>query len=255
MRFLSEKFSLNGIESDDMGVILVTFEDDIIQDFGSIYNQNLIFESNLDNRPFYSNDAKEGEDIILNLLLLDSDEVTPATWDGDEVNKIANWLISDNFQPFISEDNVDVVYYIKCTNIVKKFTREMKGYLECTFKLFNNTAYYRSYITFEVDGTKEVYLENPSNLNLDYKPIIRITNNGSESNTISLNSTELIIESLELGNTVVIDNKMKTVNSLDGRNKLFCCNRKWLCLKPGPNRITVTGKCKVEILSEFPMVI
>lgn len=251
MQFLSENFSLNGISSDIMGVILITFDDDVLRDFGNIYKQDLSIDGNLNNKPFYSNSITDGEYITLNLLLVEKDNVTPLKWTKESISMISNWVISENFQPFVSEDNLDIVYYLKCTNINKKFTNDMTGYLECTFKLFNNTAYYKSNIVFNVNGFREVDITNVGNS--DYKPIIKVTNNSNSDARLSLNNTELILDGLNSNDTIIIDNKMKTVCGLDGRNRLSCCNRKWLSLRQGVNTLQVNGNCSIEVISEFPI--
>ena len=253
MQFLSEKFSLNGISSDSMGVILITLDDDVLRDFGNIYNNDLSVDANFNNTPFYSDNITKDKDMVLNIMLVEKDEITPAEWDVSTISMVCDWLISDNFQPFISYDNSNIVYYIKCTNIDKKFTNDMKGYLECTFKIFDNNAYYRSNTFLNVVGSESVNIVNVSDYDSEYKPVVKITNNDTSNIIISSNDREMVISDLGVGDTIIIDNKMKTVADINGENKLSNCNREWISLYPGSNTLRVNGNCQVEIISEFPI--
>lgn len=254
MQFLSEKFSLNGIESDSMNISLITFDDDVIRDFGNIYKQEMSIDRNLNGSPFYTKNLTDGDDIKLNLLFVEEDGFTPAKWTTDKVSEICNWVVSENFQPFISYDNKNIVYYIKCTNINKKMTNSMTGYLECSFKVFNNSAYYKNNINTEVNGTKTIEINNPSKHISSYKPIVKITNKSKKNPTLTLNGSSLTITGLPVNETIIIDNEMKTVNSPNGDNRLSLCNRKWIHLVEGVNLLEVTGDCRVEILMEIPVL-
>ena len=81
MQFISEKFSLNGIDSHDMNIVLVTFEEDIFRNLGNSYKQDLSIDNTLSNTTFYSNTLTEGDDLVLNFMLTTDDGVTPDVWD------------------------------------------------------------------------------------------------------------------------------------------------------------------------------
>lgn len=255
MQFLSENFSLNGVNSYDMNIVLVTFEEDIFRNLGNSYKQDLSIDSTLNNTTFYSNTLTEGDDLVLNFMLTTDDRVTPDVWDKVKLNHILTWIISDDFQPFISEDNEDVIYYIKCVDIKKMFTNEMTGYLECTFKVFNNSPYYMDKVELAVSGSGVININNVSNLSSNYKPIIKVTSTGSSNISLNMNSVKFTISGLSVGETVTIDNKMKTVYNSQNINKISSCNRKWLHLKRGVNLLEVVGNCVVEVISAFPISI
>lgn len=254
MQFLSEKFSFNGVTSTEMDVCLITLDNDVIRDFGNIYQQGVSIEGNLNNSPFYSNEMGEIEDMTLNLMLVDI-KGNPKTWTNKDIQKITYWLISDTFKPFVSEDNQDLVYYVKCTNINKKFSNDMKGYLECTFKFFGDSAYTRfeGNIQTNQSGVGVLSFMSPSNVDELYRPIIKVTNLGDIDtvNRIEMNGITLEVKGLLNNEEVIIDNKMCTVFNTSRANRLDKCNRKWLGMNIGENNVTIMGNCKVNILADF----
>ena len=45
---------------------------------------------------------------------------------------------------------------------------------------------------------------------------------------------------------------MTTVVNTYGENKLPGCNREWVKLKPGENKLFVSGDCMITVYCEFP---
>ena len=120
-------------------------------------------------------------------------------------------------------------------------------------KIFDNNAYYRSNTFLNVVGSESVNIVNVSDYDSEYKPVVKITNNDTSNIIISSNDWEMVISDLGVGDTIIIDNKMKTVADINGENKLSNCNREWISLYPGSNTVRVNGNCQVEIISEFPI--
>ena len=48
---------------------------------------------------------------------------------------------------------------------------------------------------------------------------------------------------------------MLTVLNENKENKLHCCNRQWIKLLPGNNKINLTGNGKITFSIEFPIVL
>lgn len=256
MQFLSENFIFDGITSKDIGVELITFDDEIIKDFGNIFSQEITSEGNLNNKPFYSTSFSELEDTVLNVMLIDKITKLQKVWTPLDVQRVVNWLVVDSFRPFISEDNLNIVYYFKCTNINKRFTTDGTGYLECTFKMFGNYAYEMFEFNTTVSGNSSIKIINSTNLDGVYKPILKITNLGNTStvNKISVNGKTLEIQGLNTNETLTIDNEMCSVFDELDNNRIENVNRKWIELIPGDNNLTLSGNFRVELFAEFPII-
>ncbi|MGL5718485.1 MAG: phage tail domain-containing protein [Paraclostridium sp.] len=256
MQFLSEKFIFDGITSDDMSVELITFDDDIIKDFGNIYKQDMNSEGNLNNNPFYSETFSELDDTVLNVVLVDVKSGVQKKWTPLDMQRVVNWLTTKSFKPFVSYDNDTLVYYFKCINIDKKLTVDGSGYLECTFKMFGNYAYELLEATSTVNGNGAMNIINTSNLDSPYKPVLRVSNLGNDAtiNTISVNGSTLEIKGLSANDIITIDNKMCSVTDSLNNNRISNVNRRWISLLPGNNSINIRGNCKVELFAEFPII-
>lgn len=250
MYFISEKFHFNDVSSQSMGVELVTFDDSFFNHMGTTYIETLEIEEGLSKVPFYTKSQDVNtEDITLNLLLVNKDG-TQAVWSDTKTTEIMDWLVTDNFKPFVSEDDLEVTYYFKVVKIVKKFTVAKTGYLEVTFKPYSNYTYHR----VRQSGSSRIIVNNTSNVDFNYKPIFEIECNGSPisiKNDSLPNSHALIIG--EVTGKVVVDNLFRTVQTIDGKNLLPKCNRKWIELKRGENTLSISGG-EVTVICEFPVI-
>ena len=83
-------------------------------------------------------------------------------------------------------------------------------------------------------------------------PIIIAETTDDISNIIKINDMTL---KLQVNEPISIDNKMLTVLSANGENKLTCCNRKWIKLLPGSNNLKLHGYGKVKIKAEVPVIL
>jgi hypothetical protein len=65
----------------------------------------------------------------------------------------------------------------------------------------------------------------------------------------------MTITGLASGETVIIDNLMKVVQSKTGVNKFSCCNRKWVTLnKKSETILILKGNMKIKVICEYPVV-
>lgn len=254
--FISDKFIFNGVHSDDMGVSLVTFDSNMFNPYGLSYNQEISLNKGGKDMSHFTEGGEEISEIELNLALIDRND-NPLIWDDYTIMDITNWLITDSFVEFISEDNVDLVYYLKTTKIVKNFTKNRQGYLQITLQPFSNLAYMKY--------NKKYTFTEPDSFNIDclsslkeYKPIIEIKNLGDSLNIITLeNETTggepFEIRDLDNDEIVTIDGLMGTVYNEYNDNLLMKCNRKWLKLARGENKIKVSGEVEINIKCQFPV--
>ena len=253
--FISDKFYLDGIHCDEIGVSLITLNNDIINDYGIGFDKNVGLDSVSYNNPIYYNEVDNVEDVILNICPSNEYDLT---WDNQLIEDVYKWILQDRFMPFISEDDLDLIYYFKPIKITKKFSAFMEGYLEVTFKPLSNYAYKRDLKKSSVVIEKVININNVSNSFEDYySPVIELENLGSFDDEISitnltLDSEPMVISGLSKNEKIVIDNAMCTVLDSNNNNILGRSNRKWLKLKKGSNSIKVVGNCNIVIKSEFP---
>ncbi len=257
--FISDKFIFNGIHSDEMGVALVTFDTNTFNPYGLTFNSGVALSKSRKDMSHFTTEEDSIEDIELNLALVDS-ENNPEVWDDDTLMYIIDWLTTDSFVEFISEDNIDLTYFLKTTKIVKHFTHNKEGYLQVTLKPFSNYAYIKHSKKYTFNSPDSFKINNPSNLKEMYKPIIEIKNLGDASNIISIeNKTTgyepFIIKNLSENEVVRIDGLLGTVYNKDNKNLLMNCNRKWLKLSRGENVINISGNVEIEIKCQFPVII
>lgn len=255
--FISEKFIFNGVHCDDMNIILVTMDSDIINKYGLDYKEDMSVTKSKETYSFYSNVDNECDDIVLQMCLVD-EHCIPLVWDDEYLNDVLQWLIQDDFCEFISEDNEEVSYYFKATNISKTFTFDKVGYLEVTFKPFSNCAFRKINKKINVSGECDVIIDNLSNINQKYSPIIEIKNKKDRLNIIGFenlttNDEELIVYDLDVDDIVTLDCCMGTIFNQHGDNLLSNCNRRWLKLNKGKNIVRVRGHAEITFMCQFPV--
>ena len=93
-----------------------------------------------------------------------------------------------------------------------------------------------------------------------YKPIIEIKNLGDSSNVITIENESIdkepfIVQGIKENEVVTIDNLLGTVYNEDKENLLVNCNRKWINLKNGKNKINVSGNLEINIKCQFPVMV
>lgn len=257
--FISDKFIFNGVHSDDMGVALISFESNILNRYGLNFNRGISLDNGGRDMSHFVQDSDNIEEIELNIALIDS-EFMPIAWDDETIMHITSWLITDSFVEFISEDNIDLTYYLKTTKIVKHFNHKKEGYLQVTLQPFSNYAYIKYSENYTFNNPDSFTIKNLSNLNEMYKPILQIKNLGDTSNVIVIENTSLgsepfIIEGLSHNEVVRVDSLLGTVYNDRNENLLMKCNRKWLTLIKNENVINVSGNVEIDIKCQFPVIL
>lgn len=244
----------NGIYSRDMNISICTVDsNDFFNEIGVQYSSNITIENDLvDYHPYFSESFAEAEDIELNLLVYDPITMEALNIKQVDMEEIYDWLITDGFVPFVSDDDLDLIYYMKVTRITKVLTFNGTGYLNVVFKPYSKYAYRRRVYDIKVDSSTTIDIFNYSRQ--IYKPIIEITNLGDKSTVNKVN--DLTIVELDTNEKVIIDNLSKIIQDKNGLNKFNCCiNRKWIELLPREKTtLTLSGNCNVKIICEFPVI-
>ena len=244
--FKSPYFIWKGESCKDYFIMITTTDNEVVNDFGLPYSKSLTKE---EGKFIYKEEDVDTEEIEMNLTLIDEATNTGVVWTQDTYRRICKWLKSDEFEKFISYDDLDSVYYMKVVKIQPCFTHGNPiGWIKVTFKPLDNNAYRICKVDEIVRGTKEITIYNDSED--DYEPLLIITNLGSDDNTISVN--DFSITDLKEDETVYVDNYMTTVVNTYSENKLPGCNREWVKLKPGENKLFVSGDCMITVYCEFP---
>lgn len=249
---ISKDFILNNITNTSKDVIIVSFESDVLTRMGVPFSRNISSSGEYSsNNPVFKKGENEPDDIVLNFMYV-NEYYIPQQWTEDKIIDIKEWIITEDFIPFISGDNPNYITYVICTKIENKMTPEMLGVLECTFKPFSHYKYKKYSKTTTVSNVSKTFtITNPS---LEtYKPVVVIKNLGDETTINKVQDFE--ITGLANGETVIIDNLMKTVLNSNDENKFSLCNRTWVELAQGKNEVKISGNCEIEILCEFPVLL
>ena len=256
--FISDKFIFNGIHSDDMGVALVTFDSNVFNEYGLNFNSEVSLNRGGRDMSHFVLGDENIEEVKINIALIDKDD-NPIPWDNETIMHITNWLITDSFVEFVSEDNVELSYFFKTVKIVKNFNYNKEGYLEITFQPFSNYAYMKYNKKITVYNSNSFRINNPSASNEVYKPIIKIKTFEDTPDTIIIeNETNgcepFIIQNLNPNEVITVDSLLGTVYNDKNENLLMNCNRKWLNLNRGENKINILGNAEIDIKCQFPVV-
>lgn len=246
---VSDEFTLNGIKGSDEDIYLVTFDNDVLISKGIPFQRDISSDGYSQLNPLFKDEDVIPDDVVLNFMYAINDMAQQ--WTEDKIIKTKNWMITEDFIPFVTQDNPDYIYYLKCKKLENKMTPRGLGVLEGTFVPISHFAYKKTYHKITVTNSTDILLTNPSTI--EYKPVVRIKNLGDVSTINKIGDFE--ITGLATNETVVIDNLILTVENLNGENKFSKCNRNWLKLLPGENQLNVNGNCEIEILCEFPIVL
>lgn len=251
--FIQPNFTFNGIYSRDLGVSIVTFDSGILNNMGIEYISDISMEQGLNEyNPYYTENISDVSEIELNLGIYNPFTMKPMNISEIDMEVLYDWLITDNFAPFISDDDIDLIYYFKVVRLQKVLSFNGEGYLKASLKPFSKFAYRRREYEFNITNKETIDIFNLSNKL--YYPMIEITNKGSKSTVNKINDME--ISNVNTNETLVIDNLSKLVQNTNGENKFGCCNRKWIKLEPKKeNQIVLSGNMNVKIICEFPVML
>lgn len=237
--FYSDNFTFNNISSKDYNIYLVS------QDGGILNEHGLPFDINNDDT-----------NITLEFCYADENGV-PLTWDSKTITTFLEWVITDDYCEFISDDNKDVVYFLKGIEYSKNFTSDLKGIIEVTFKSISQFAY--KHVIKEIElGESSFSIYNYSNCDNNYKPVITLGDISSDYIIITNNTTgktPLEIYDLRDISNICIDSKMGTILDSKKNNLITNSNRSWIELSKGTNDFSVEGSCSLIIESYYPIMV
>ena len=235
--FYSGNFYFDKKYSEEYGIYQVTEEDSVLNEYGISHNNT------------------DDNEITLSFCYANSFEEAQI-WEEEVLETVLEWLITDEYKEFISEDNEDIAYFLKGQGYVKRFTPDMRGIIDVTFKTLSQYRY-KYYTKKVVNPTTEFKVLNSSNINKPYKPVIELKNISSENIQISnltTNKSPFIINNLS-NKDIIIDNTIGTITDVDGNNLIMNSNRKWIELVKGYNSILVEGNCDIIFKAYYPVMV
>lgn len=249
MKFNSDKFSFNNIHCSTKNVSLL-WGDDAFIEYGlnidkPIEYDGLNWKAIKDNRP---------ETVKLHIIYEIND--VAQVWTKEKIRDIESWLVTDEFAPFISDDDKNVTYYFKVVNIVRKFDSRMLGWLEVEFQPIANSGFVNKRVVLKdaarfmkMRNIPALTIVNESDFNYKNYPILKISNLVGEVTFNNLTTGKAL--TVKGHGKVTVDNKMKTIFDEEGNNLLSQSNREWLYLNKGVNKIQVIGDCSVELIAQY----
>lgn len=260
--FFSSEFTFDDIESKDMGVILVSVGNDVLSEHSLTYDVSPIIDTSKGNPEGYLYGIENDTPNPIELTIALVDKVgNPRAWTVKERNRIFSWLVQDDYKPFVSEDDKEVIYYFKCIGIKKEFNSNLQGLVTLTMQPSSPFAYtptieHKYYNT--IGKTNSITIDNISNTEKYYYPYIHIYNYDNTGKIEIFNNNtrqKFTIENLEVGEEVIVDMKMKHIFSSIGANRLKDSNMNWLGLVRGINNISFSGEAEFNIKCQFPMLV
>ncbi len=289
--FRDTYFTFDGVSSEMMEVIACRIDTGMAErQYG--LNRSIITEKNINN-PLtydfgYETERLKGELTIMRYSCNDSNN---HSLDAKKLSHLSRWLYQDDFKPLISNENPDIVYYVKFTDQHQIAAgADSNGYITLSFECNAPWAWTKPYqkefdlrvrkndtplSCFEFDlkgmGNCEIYngLEMEFELSTTQyggKTVspVSVCNTRStryedrfEINNVYLNNE--IIKKYELKNEeniYVHMGKHEVRSDNDGiPSRILNCNKKWIRLEHGVNRIRVEGACFLRIRCQYPALI
>lgn len=235
--FYSDKFYFDDVYSLDFNIYLVYESKEVLNKYGISYN------------------SKDENELVLSFCYATEDG-TPLSWDDEVLESALGWFITDTYREFISEDDEEIVFFLKGESYEKRFTHQKKGLIDVTFKVLSPHGYRKQVVKIKPeDGYVNIY--NPSNVKKNYKPVIELSNIQGDSVVISnklIDKEPFEVNNLS-GKDIFIDCMIGTITDEDGKNLIMNSNRKWVELQKGDNQILVEGDCQVTFKSYYPVMV
>lgn len=184
-------------------------------------------------------------------------------WTPQLKNAIGRWLIHREYKLFQTCDDLGKYYYVKCVEAPNFKLASNRGYLELTFRSNSAFAWSPTYIDshdLRINPTSKIItMDNLSNINQNYRPIIEIELTGG--------STGVTLKNLSNGglNFEFVGLSPNELISVDNENEFILSNNPlsnpfskfdgdFLELVYGVNQIEVFGKCIIRTKMQFPIL-
>lgn len=250
-------FLFDNISSKDMGLYIIRIDS---SEMSSIFahSQSIIEQNRYNNNiPLFSGVQKLPLEFEITCSLLD-EEFTP-----EKKMQLSKWLICEEYKPFVSEDNPNLIYNVISTDQINLITfGSFKGYFTIKFRCDSpwgySPVYQEDFDLSEITVPTIIEIENRSNTVTYIYPEIEFT----------LSDTNIAISLINLSNAgetfsftnlsvkekIYTNNERKQIISDLGLYRIGNFNKKWFRLVYGVNRIQITGKCQISFRYRFPLL-
>ncbi len=133
--FQNTYFTFDGVSSEMMEVIACSIETGLTERQYGI-NRSVIAEKNINNPlPYdfgYEMERLQGK---LTIMRYSCDGKNNHSLDAKKLSELSRWLYQKEYKPLISNDNPDIVYYVKFTDQHQlSLVRNQQGYIELSFE-------------------------------------------------------------------------------------------------------------------------
>ena len=259
--FIGTHFSYNGIDSDSMGVMIINNPSgNGIREIQHGVARTIIESKNRD-KSYYN--RVEAQPLAINGLTIGL--MDGQFFDEDKRKELVEWLFQDDYKPFISEDNPDLIYNVIFLDSKRNDTSNLQGWLSVDMRCsdptpyMDNTYIYDSLLINNPSTGTTINIMNLCNCYKYYCPKLIFTLQGADTGVsfqnVTNNNQTLIFSGLNQGEAITINNDSKLITSSLGISRVYNCNRNWMSLVRGLNTIKVIGKCKLTIVCSFPIAV
>ncbi len=182
--------------------------------------------------------------------------------DDSRLYNLANWLITNEYKPFISYDNPSKVFYCIGASESDFNTNGLgQGYFEVEFRCRDGFGWtvptIVEYDLSDITVPTTIQVANHSNVLDMYYPEMEIalqsTNTAISLVNLSNDSYTFSFSGLTVEEKLTINNQKRKIESDKSANRFDKFNKNWFKLIRGINNIQVTGKCVIKFKMQFPV--
>lgn len=255
----STDFIFNNINSRSMGQFLIKMGPGSIT--SPFFGGQTIQETQVPNKiiPYHFGTEKEPLEFTIEVSPLDE------KWTPEKRSALAKWLIYETYKPFQTVDDMNKLYYAIVTAAPNFELYGGRGFIPITFR--TNSPYAWTPVqerSFVITEPTTITIDNMSNINKKFRPVIEFTLTGATSSSADRDITFENISNggkitkftgLELKEQIGLDNENEIILTGKTNSKPFTkFNGTWLELVNGENKIKVTGKCFLKFKMQFPIL-
>jgi len=250
-------FKFNGIHSSVMGVSLTRLESGLISIPYASGKDILEAHPNKSLYPYFF--GVKYQPLQFNITLTCEEE----EMDTNKLYQLANWLFKEEYKEFISDDNINKIYYVIAINKADFITNGVKqGYFELELRCrdgFGWTVKQEQIYDLTGIASTPIIMDNESNISEYFYPEIEIKLTGANTGFELINTSDddksFEFIDLEEEETIYIDNQKRIIlTSLgDNVNRFDKFNLNWFRLRQRENIVTVNGECKITYKKHFPV--
>lgn len=264
MSFTKEYFIIDGKKSSDIGVkgvSLVRTDSEINR---KVIGDRNILKDIIKNRniPYFYGVTEDTIKFDLKFSLLD-EELT------DDTMFELNTIFAKKYPiPFESMDYPGITFFVICTNITQVTYGSYKGWLQTTvesiapfgFSMVNDPKDFSDLTSPE---TFEIYAKfnvmHPKYMSYYYFPKLLIDMKGSATSitlaNLSDGNRQFTFTGLNVGESLKVDNDLKSIESSTGLHRISNFNKNWFRLCMGRNLISINQPAIIEFQCMLPVYI